>query len=563
MPQHPSITIHGARSSGPNGVSGEQWPPIPIPPVGYQSRKSLPIKKNDSDPLTREDVQFDLLHEIFSDDQLVFTNPRPTPGNSDNRITFGELYISTLYNSPKCSKVLKDKMLETPAFATELGKISLLTNVGRINTTMAFFPEMKTALRTYHPVPSLQKTDGNAQDAPRIKNCLKSALLPSETKNVPPSTPSELKDKLVKGSVPTTSVVNLVFILANHAAPLATVHFHTDGSLNFLDLFIPRPTSSRDRARAFLWHMYHYLESNTLPNPFDDAYAKSSPGKAPQIRTLTPEQAQIENIDTEEEKAWGRKMAEQRNFFLRKLVSMDRQKQDRHSALAASSNALLGQDPADMDSNGDIVDQTYHNYSEDHDEHQNGTAIMGPAPTGGSSRSNPRKEPTFMHYVPPVDVGQTATSGSGQGSRSSMPLHPAARQSDENNPPIGSSIVTVFSQFECEPYETAPREYRGKHSASKHGGYGLHAIVPPSQRIDQRFYPEVPIQLPSKLARDSHSMLKHTFGLVVNTDPLQDSDEEMGDAPCRVDYSELSLIRRCFLLFREAIHPTVAPSARR
>lgn len=116
------------------------------------------------------------------------------------------------------------------------------------------------------------------------------------------------------------------------------------------------------------------------------------------------------------------------------------------------------------------ADQTYHNYSEDHDEHQNGTAIMGPAPTGGSSRSNPRKEPTFMHYVPPVDVGQTATSGSGQGSRSSMPLHPAARQSDENNPPIGSSMVTVFSQFECEPYETAPREYRGKHSASKHGG---------------------------------------------------------------------------------------------
>lgn len=108
-------------------------------------------------------------------------------------------------------------MIETPAFAVELAKISLLTNVGRINTTMAcrsradpsllnylvvltrvpVFPEMKTALRTYHPVPSLQKTDGNAQDAPRIKNCLKAALLPSELKSVSPSTPEEILEKAV------------------------------------------------------------------------------------------------------------------------------------------------------------------------------------------------------------------------------------------------------------------------------------------------------------------------------------------------------------------------------
>jgi hypothetical protein len=57
---------------------------------------------------------------------------------------------------------------------------------------------MKTALRTYHPVPSLQKTDGNAQDAPRIKNCLKAALLPLELKSMPPSTPEEILDKSVR-----------------------------------------------------------------------------------------------------------------------------------------------------------------------------------------------------------------------------------------------------------------------------------------------------------------------------------------------------------------------------
>ena len=59
------------------------------------------------------------------------------------------------------------------------------------------FPEMKTALRSYHPVPSLQKTDGNVQDAPRIKNCLKAALLPPEQKAAPPSTPNDILARIV------------------------------------------------------------------------------------------------------------------------------------------------------------------------------------------------------------------------------------------------------------------------------------------------------------------------------------------------------------------------------
>lgn len=72
------------------------------------------------------------------------------------------------------------------------GYVIVLTNFPLV------FPEMKTALRTYHPVPSLQKTDGNAQDAPRIKNCLKAALLPSELKSMPPSTPEEILAKSVR-----------------------------------------------------------------------------------------------------------------------------------------------------------------------------------------------------------------------------------------------------------------------------------------------------------------------------------------------------------------------------
>ncbi|KAF8222598.1 hypothetical protein L208DRAFT_1413137 [Tricholoma matsutake] len=293
------------------------WLPDPAPLVGYLSRKALPIKRDDAEPLTREDVQFDLLNHIFSDAKAVFTSPMP---GKSAKVTFSELYVSALYNSSKCSKVLKDKMVDTPAFAVELAKFSLLTNVGRINTTMAFFPEMKTALRTYHPVPSLQKTDGNAQDAPRIKNCLKAALLPSELKTIPPSTPEDILEKRRSGLRPPTTVVNLVFVLANHAAPLAVIHF--DGSLNFLDLFLPnRDLSSFDRAQAFLWLIYYYLESSDEHNPFGDGYSRANAGKAPFLRKLTDAQIGAENVDTSEEIAWGKKMSAQRNAFLQRLVS--------------------------------------------------------------------------------------------------------------------------------------------------------------------------------------------------------------------------------------------------
>ncbi|KAF9015355.1 hypothetical protein BDQ17DRAFT_1395660 [Cyathus striatus] len=316
------------------------WPPEPVPPVGYLSRKALPIKRNDAEPLTRQDVQFDLLNDIFSNTSAVFTNPFPGQGGS--KTTFKDLYVSALYNSSKCSKVLKDKMVETPAFAIELAKLSLLTNVGRINTTMAFFPEMKTALRTYHPVPSLQKTDGNAQDAPRIKNCLKAALLPSELKSVPPSTPEEILDKNKAGKRPPTSVVNLIFVLANHAAPLASVHF--DGSFNFLDLFLPnKGLSSFDRARTFLWLLYHYLENYEGTNPFDDEFSKTNPGKAPRIQPLTKKELQEENIDTQAEIDWGKMMSKQRNEFLQRLVSSsDYEKKNKSSAphFVSANNAV-------------------------------------------------------------------------------------------------------------------------------------------------------------------------------------------------------------------------------
>ena len=102
-------------------------------------RRVLAIKRTDGEPLTRADIQFDLLQAIFANNQAVFTDPH-TPPNSDSpppKITFKDLYIKSIYNSPKATKALKDKMKELPAFSLDFAMLSLLVNVGRVNTTMS------------------------------------------------------------------------------------------------------------------------------------------------------------------------------------------------------------------------------------------------------------------------------------------------------------------------------------------------------------------------------------------------------------------------------------------
>ncbi|KAJ3551372.1 hypothetical protein NM688_g4740 [Phlebia brevispora] len=287
----------------PAHIDTKGWNPQQVTtPPQYLGRKTLPIKRADAEPLTREDIQYDLLFYIFANPVRAFVDYM-APGRP--LVNFCDLYVNALFNSSKCSKVLKDKMVETPTFAIEFAKIALLTNVGRINTTMAFFPEMKTALRSYHPVPSLQKSDGNLQDAPRIKNCLKAALLPFEFKTPPPATPEEIREKARSGQIPPTSVVNLIFVLSNstHALRLAEAHFEPPVEAN-----------------AFLWIIFHYLSPPDTPNPFDDENSRAHPGKAPKLVTISREEMLRENQDPQEEIEWGRRMSQMRSKFLKELV---------------------------------------------------------------------------------------------------------------------------------------------------------------------------------------------------------------------------------------------------
>lgn len=68
---------------------------------------------------------------IFEDDRAVFSS-----GFGDEKATFREVYVRALMASPRIAKGLREKMADSPAFASDFAKVSLLANVGRINTTM-------------------------------------------------------------------------------------------------------------------------------------------------------------------------------------------------------------------------------------------------------------------------------------------------------------------------------------------------------------------------------------------------------------------------------------------
>lgn len=168
---------------------------------------------------------------------------------------------------------------------------------------------MRAQLRTYHSIPSLQaRQDPNAykqlQDAPRLKSILKGASEDSDQPNT--------IEKIKASPVPRTNPVNLIFVLAQYILKISEIHFHPPR--DFFDLVLRSTLSSRSRARAFLWLVWYYLESDfseeaALNNPFGPGQVGEGSGglplKVPPFDHLTEEQAAAENLDTEEEIIYG------------------------------------------------------------------------------------------------------------------------------------------------------------------------------------------------------------------------------------------------------------------
>ncbi len=287
----------------------------------YSGSKVRHIKKPDGTPLWRKEIQYEFLSLVIEDTKPVFT--RVSDGKPG--CYFSDIYVDCMARSSKTSKILKDRLQVDQQAAHNMAMICLLVNVGRMNTTLNFFPEMRAQLRTYHSIPSLQAYKSqrdykSLQDAPRLKSILKGA---SED-TIEPRTIQELKGK----PVPRTNPVNLVFVLSQVAPKISETHF-TD-KVDFFDLAMRPTISSKSRARAFLWLMWWYLESNfskedALQNPygpgeFKDDEDPSDPDTVPQLvpklTTITEEEGDAENIDPPEEVAFADKMTLERKRIM-------------------------------------------------------------------------------------------------------------------------------------------------------------------------------------------------------------------------------------------------------
>lgn len=282
----------------------------------YTGNKVKHLKKEDGEPLWRKDIQYNFLKAVFDDPNEVFTNSYKPNLPKQN---FATLYIDTMARSSKTSKILRDKLLSEREPAKNMAMVCLLVNLGRMNTTLNFFPEMRAQLRTYHAIPSLQAyQDPNSykqlQDAPRLKSILKGA---SEDRPEP-----NTLDKIKAMPLPRTNPVNLIFVLAQFAARVTELHMPP--GRDFYDLIMADNLSSESRARAFLWLLWFYLESDYTEegadeNPFGpgvDYDVNVRNQGVPRFKVLTPEEQKLENVDTPEEKEYGiAKMKERRRII--------------------------------------------------------------------------------------------------------------------------------------------------------------------------------------------------------------------------------------------------------
>ncbi|TVY73431.1 Ino eighty subunit [Lachnellula suecica] len=283
----------------------------------YSGNKVRHLKKDDGEPLWRKDIQYDFLKAVFDDERAVFTNTYE-PENIGKQ-SFANLYIDAMARSSKTSKILRDKLLTEHEPAKNMAMVCLLVNLGRMNTTLNFFPEMRAQLRTYHAIPSLQAhQDPNSykqlQDAPRLKSILKGA---SEDRPEP-NTLEKIKAK----DLPRTNPVNLIFVLAQFAPKVTELHFPPPR--DFYDLIMRTNISSSSRARAFLWLMWFYLESDFTEegaeeNPFgagvDYGVDVRNQG-VPVLEHLREEDEELENIDSQEELDYGyAKMRERKRII--------------------------------------------------------------------------------------------------------------------------------------------------------------------------------------------------------------------------------------------------------
>ncbi|GAA5823605.1 hypothetical protein JCM11251_000695 [Rhodosporidiobolus azoricus] len=294
------------------------------------------IKKLDSEPLLRHDIQWQVLKEIFSDRTFRFTAPvdQNSPPSDPIYLNFDQLFLESVLSSLKTTQNVRNKLISNPQFAINYCKLCLLVNTGRVNTTLAFYPNMKTALRTYHPIPSLQNEDTSQKemsDAPRIKGMLKAAFLDWEANNQPNNLRA-VAAKAASGEVergPPTTVIEAVFLAFNEAGWVSEKYFPE--GFDLWDIFFPSDMPSKPRAHAFLTLMHHILESKHFINDFTH---QQPVVLSPPIAMTRDPPAQPENVDPPEELAFAKEMQAVRAAVVAGVPAIQKKEEEAREKMA-------------------------------------------------------------------------------------------------------------------------------------------------------------------------------------------------------------------------------------
>lgn len=297
------------------------------------------LKKKDGEPFWRKDIQHDFLEELFSDDHRVFTNNFPwceVPNAANGpKLTFAELYVRTLAESLKSSRVLRERLIKDSEMGISVSKVCLLVNAGRMNTTVNFVPDMRSALRTYHLIPSLQADPTGPskplQDTPRLKTILKAVCDDQchlQTLIHLLKTPPEAK--------PNTNVIKIIFLMSTFFQQIP-YHYDSEFDLDtfleklrlvklpagpqnkFLEFFLNDEIHPKNRARRFLWLMYTYLETSFTAeelekNPFN-------PRVIPPLEYIPDAELKNFDIDTDFEIEYAKKMYHTRMTHLHEEIN--------------------------------------------------------------------------------------------------------------------------------------------------------------------------------------------------------------------------------------------------
>ncbi|CCK71169.1 Ies1p KNAG_0G01110 [Huiozyma naganishii CBS 8797] len=313
------------------------------------SKYNRHLKKPDGSFFSRRDVQYTFLRSLMDDKRALFTNIFKNhysflmvPGRSEEdpavvnvtdwqfnarkffmneKLTFSQLYVLCLATSGKCSKVLREKLLTDPQVSFSTCLLAFLVNIGRLNTTINFYLEMTSQLRTFHSVPCLQLHNvdpKSLQDTPRLKSILKNLPLGNE-----PVVETGLRESVSESQVDHYNVVNMIFHICDNVTQvnqnlLTQGNIVTDASdfscVNLFQVLDTETFTPETRRDVVLWLLYLHLETGL--DKVSESFAPF--GKGQQIELLVNRDPRVDE-DPVDEYEFGLDQEVKRREFLKRI----------------------------------------------------------------------------------------------------------------------------------------------------------------------------------------------------------------------------------------------------